>query len=130
MHEAHVRVFAMRPERRQVIEVDPLPQPVRVELMNVFDGRDLTELDPLFHRAPRELHEPVGTHVAHVVVERHERVASVAAHDDVRRLREPRDSVGRGVSLDTPPAGLRVETSQNDIDRLEPRVDPRRGLEN
>ena len=120
------QVVVMRPERPAVgFPVEPaLADPARPQLAgsagqrgNSGPGRSAS----LNSRYTKSVYDAV------VVPQRHEHVARVAPDDDVLRLGEEAQAVGREVALDEPPMRLRLDRLDHRLDRpLEASVDPRR----
>ena len=61
-----------------------------------------------------------------MIAERHEGVAPVASDEDVARVGEERDAVGRRVALDEATVGLRIEPRKQLVAGIELGLEPRR----
>jgi hypothetical protein len=88
--EQEVRFAAPFPERRDVFQEPGVLEPPREERVLVVDIRQAAraEVDAFPRGTHGEIRRDVLPHAPHVVVHRHEDVAPVAVHRDVRRVRD------------------------------------------
>ncbi len=123
VNEQHVRLTAVRPEGRDVLE--PLwvlidtPREEHVHVINRRRRRTGAEIDAVLQQAPDQVGQLFDSQVTQMVLERHDRIPTVPPHHDVTHGRMPGNSIGHGVGLEGSAVRLRLEQSDDLVDRLE-----------